>query len=318
MSVTFSRVHKRYVCQTYHAFGTDRCTTHAIHEGILKEAVIYFLKHCRENLSEAIKDLDVTIKKNSKNNGDTIYMLEKDLQRVEKELEVLLEQKVRETIENPTMKEIIDKTYSNMINSKYTEIKVLTTQLNDMRSTALDGNETRKELNDVLDIFDEIIASEDITRKQVETIIDKIIVYEDGGLDIFLKGNLHELCTNYIQYKATNKEKIIGIIIEYAKKNPDNLIRFQLESYIRACGTRISRRPLHKIMESLVKKGYLEHNDGYHTGYRVIDLDKFIDAYNSGVVIDEAPRIKYNIVTLDLINKICAWVKTTKKVKKLF
>lgn len=318
MSVTFSRVHKRYVCQTYHAFGTDRCTTHAIHEGILKEAVIYFLKHCRENLSEAIKDLDVTIKKNSKNNGDTIYMLEKDLKRIEKELEVLLEQKVRETIENPTMKEIIDRTYSGMINSKYTEIKVLTTQLDDMRSTAMDGNETRKELHDVLDIFDEIIASEDLTRKQVETIIDKIIVYEDGGLDIFLKGNLHELCTNYIQYKATNKEKIIGIIIEYAKKDPDNLIRFQLESYIRACGSRISRKPLFKIMESLVNKGYLAHNDGYHTGYRVVDLDKFIDAYKRGVVIDEAPRIKYNIVTLDLINKICAWVKTTKKVKKLF
>ena len=318
MSVTFSRVNKRYVCQTYHAFGTDGCTTHAIHEGILKEAIIFFLKHCRANLSEAIKDLDITIKKNSKNNGDTIYMLEKDLKRIEQELEVLLEQKVRETIENPTMKEIIDKTYSSMINSKYTEIKVLTTQLNDMRSTALDGNETRKELNDVLSIFDEIIASEDINRKQVETIIDKIIVYEDGGLDIFLKGNLHELCTNYIQYKAANKEKIIGVIIEYAKKHPDNLIRFKLENYIRACGNRVSRRPLHKIMESLVDKGYLEHNDGYHAGYRVVDLNKFIDAYNSGLVVDGAPRVRYNIVTLDLINKICAWVRTTKKVKRLF
>ena len=208
MSVTFSRINKRYVCQNYHAFGTDYCSSHAIHEGILKEVITYFLEHCRANLSEAIKDLDVTIKKNSKDSGDNIYMLEKDLKRVEQELEVLLEQKVRETIENPTMKEIIDKTYSNMINSKYTEIKVLTTQLNDLRSTALDGNETRKELSDVLDIFDEIIASQDITRKQVEIIIDKILVHDDGGLDIFLKGNLHELCTNYIQYKATNKEKI--------------------------------------------------------------------------------------------------------------
>ena len=92
------------------------------------------------------------------------------------------------------MKEIIDKTYSNMINSKYTEIKVLTTQLDDMRATALDGNETRKELNDVLGIFDEIIMSKNITRKQVEIIIDKIMVHEDGGLDIFLKVT----CMNYV------------------------------------------------------------------------------------------------------------------------
>lgn len=318
MSVTFSRVNKRYVCQKYHAFGTDYCSSHAIHEGILKEVITYFLEHCRENLAEAIKDLDITIKKNSKDNGDTIYMLEKDLKRVEQELEVLLEQKVRETIENPTMKEIIDKTYSNIINSKYTEIKVLTTQLDDMRSAALDGNETRKELNDVLDIFDEIITSQNITRKQVETIIDKIMVHDDGGLDIYLKGNLHELCTNYIQYKATNKEKVIGSIIEYAKTHPNNIIATKAESYARVCGNRISKQNFAKLLKELVAKGYLAENDGYRNGYRVVDMDHFINSYKSGNVINEAPRIKHNIVTLDLINKICAWVRTTKKVKKLF
>jgi hypothetical protein len=318
MFATVSRVHARYICSSYHAFGTDRCTSHAIHEGVLRESITYFLKHCRENLSEAIKDLDVNIKQSSKNNGDTIYMLEKDLKRVEKELETLLEQKVRETIENPTMKEIIDKTYSNMVNNKYTEIKVLTTQLNDMRCDVLDGNEIRKELNDVLCIFDEIIASEEITRKQVETIIDKIIVHDDGGLDIFLKGNLHELCTNYIQYKLADKEKIIGAIIEYATKYPEKIVNWPLENYIRACGNRISKQSLRKIMESLVDKGYFKCNDGYQNGYRVVDLDKLIDAYNSGHVINDAPRVQYNMVTLELINKICTWVKTTKIGKKLF
>ena len=318
MSVTFSRVNKRYVCQNYHAFGTDYCSSHAIHEGILKEVITYFLEHCRENLSEAIKDLDVTIKKNSKDNGDTIYMLEKDLKRVEQELEVLLEQKVRETIENPAMKEIIDKTYSNMINSKYTEIKVLTTQLDDMRSTALDGNETRKELNDVLSIFDEIIASKNITRKQVEIIIDKILVHDDGGLDIFLKGNLHELCTNYIQYKATNKEKIIGTIIEYANTHGGNIIPVKAESYARVCGNRISKQNFAKLLRELAAKGYLIENEGYHKGYRVADMDKLINEYRNGIVIDNSPRVKHNIVTLELINKICAWVRTTRQVKKLF
>jgi hypothetical protein len=318
MFATVSRVHARYICSSYHAFGTDRCTSHAIHEGVLRESITYFLKHCRENLSEAIKDLDVTIKQSSKDNGDTIYMLEKDLRRAEKELEVLLEQKVRETIENPTMKEIIDKTYSNMISSKYTDIKVLTTQLNDMRVDALDGNETRKELNDVLDIFDEIVASEEMTRKQVETIIDKIMVYDDGGLDIFLKGNLHELCTNYIQYKATNKEKIIGAIVEYAKKSPDKIVRWPLENYVRSRGNRVSHQSLQKILETLADQGYLEPNDGYQNGYRVVDLDKFIDAYNGGHVIPDGPRVQYNIVTLELIHKICTWVRTTRQVKKLF
>ena len=318
MFATVSRVHARYICSRYHAFGTDHCTSHAIHEGVLKESITYFLKHCRENLTEAIKDLDITIKNSSKNNGDTIYMLEKDLKRVEKELEALLEQKVRETIENPTMKEIIDKTYSSMVSSKYIEIKSLTTQLNDMRGDALDENEIKKELSDVLDVFDEIIASEEINRKQVETIIDKIMVYDDGALDIFLKGDLHELCTNYIQYKGTNKEKIVGAIIEYSKQHPNNLVRWPLENYIRACGNRISRQSLKKIMEELVDEGYFEHNDGCSSGYRVVDLDRLIDVYNNGHVITNAPRVQYNMVTLELIKKICAWARTIKKVRRLF
>ena len=129
---------------------------------------------------------------------------------------------------------------------------------------------------------------------------------------------MHELCTNYIQYKATNKEKIIGCIIEYAKDHKDCIIATKVESYTRLCGYRISKQSFARLLRMLVKKGYLVENSGYHNGYRVVDLDKFIDAYKSGIVIDEAPRVKHNIVTLELINKICAWVRTTKTVKKLF
>lgn len=318
MTITYSRLHKRYVCQSYHMFGTDVCESHAIHEGVLKDAIIFFLEHCRENLSEAIKDLDITIRQNNQDHGDTIHTLEKDLKRIEKELEVLLEQKMREAIANPSMKDIIDKTYGNMINSKYTEIKLLNTQLDDLRKTALDGNDTRKELNDVLDIFDDIINSKNINRKQVETIVDKIIVYDDGGIDIYLKGNLHELCTNYIQYRNTKKGRLVGDIIQYAKQDPNRVIPLKVENYVRQCGNKIGKRNFNKLFQSLVDKGYFIENEGYHNGYRVVDMDKFIHDYKDCIVIDQGPRVRHNIVTLELINKICSWVRTTKKVKKLF
>ena len=73
-----------------------------------------------------------------------------------------------------------------------------------------------------------------------------------------------------------------------------------------------------KLLKELVAKGYLAENEGYRNGDRVVDMDYFINSYKSGNVINEAPRVKHNIVTLELINKICAWVRTTKKVKKLF
>ena len=100
--------------------------------------------------------------------------------------------------------------------------------------------------------------------------------------------------------------------------HPKNIIAVKAESYARLCGNRIGKKNFAKILRELVDKGYLVENDGYRNGYRVADMDHFINSYKSGIVINEAPRIHHNIVTLDLINKICAWVRTTKKVKKLF
>lgn len=318
MTVTYSKVQKRYVCKNYHMFGTDICQSHAIHEGILNESITYFLEHCRNNLSEAIKDLDVSIKKNSSDNGETIYILEKDLQRIEKELEVLFEQKMRDTMSNPTMKDIIDKTYSTMINSKYADIKSINEQLSELRNSLMDGNDTRKELTDVLDIFDNIILSQTINRRQVETIIDKIVVHNDNGLDIYLKGDLHELCTNYVQYKNARTDKMINDLLEYCKQNKDRVVPTNAELYVRKCGNKIGKKNFHQFFASLVSKGYFVENEGYRNGYRVVDLDKLIVDTQSNTVIDYTPRVEYNIVTLELINKICAWVRTTKHMKKLF
>ena len=318
MVVTYSRVNKRYVCHNYHQFGTEVCSSHAIHEGIIKEVLVYFLEHCRENLSEAINDLDITIKNNTKDNRDVIYSLEKDLDRVNKELKILLEQKMRDIMAAPTMRDIIEKTYADMINEKSNSIKTLETQLNDQKSDELDSNDMKNSLKSVLDIFDEIITSKNITRRQVETIIDKLIIYEDGAMDIYLKGDLHELCTNYIQYKAADKDKIVGGILEYAKKFDGNIIPYRVEEYLKVHGRGVNRKTLKKIFRMLVDKGYLVENAGYHAGYSIVDMEEFECAYQNGNVINHSPRVKYNIVTFELINKIYAWAKTTKKVKKIF
>ena len=302
-----NRANKSYVCASYNMFGTSACTSHIITEGTLNEVITFFLEHCRDNLSEAIQDFKLSMKENPKCNKDTIGMLQRDLERVKKEIEVLLEQKMRETMSNPTMKDIIDKTYANIIDSKYNKIKVLTTQIDDMMKNSFDENDTIKELNTALDIFNDIINTKRMTRKQVETIIDKIIVHEDGGLDIFLKGDLHELCTNYIQFKETKKEKIVGGIIEYAKTHPDKIIIHKLLRYLRVNGHKISWHNLMQIVNILIDKKYMQYNGGPHQGYKVIDFDRLIEDNKNGIVIHHTPGVRHNKVTLELIHKICVW-----------
>lgn len=311
-------INTRYLCKTYNLYGTNHCTSHIIDEETLKDVLIFFLEHCRENLLEAIRDLDNIIKREcSKQTGDVLEVLEKNLARAEKEVKALLEQKVKDIMANPSMSDVIDKTYSSMINEKYNEIKILTTQVDDKRKEALDGNEIRKDLNSALEIFDNIIATKNITKKQIATIVDHIVVHDDGGVDIFLKGDLHELCTNYIQYKSSNKMKILAATIEYIKKNPNNVMISKAGDYVRICGNHISRKNYEKVFNNLIEKGYLIANEGYHNGYSVVDLDKLIHDAENNIIIDDAPRVHNNNVNLALIIKIQKWVSSMYYKKKV-
>jgi hypothetical protein len=53
-------------------------------------------------------------------------------------------------------------------------------------------------------------------------------------------------------------------------------------------------------------------------GYIVVDMEKLIVDTQSNTVMNYSPRVEYNIVTLDLINRICKWVRTLNRGKRLF
>lgn len=318
MTTTGGSLNTRYVCKTYNTYGTTHCSSHVVNENELKDTLIYFLEHCRENLSEAIMDLDNIIKHDcSKKTGDVIEDLENNLSKAEKEVKALLEQKVKDMITNPSMSDIIDKTYSDMINEKYTEIKILTTQIDDKKKEVLNGSDIRKDLNSALEIFDNIIITKDITKKQIATIVDHIVVHEDGGLDIYLKGDLHELCTNYIMCKKTNKTLVIEATIEYIKKNPEQVMISKVGEYVRLCGNHISRKHYEEIFKNFIEKGYLVKNEGYHKGYRVIDLNKLINDAKNNIIIDDSPQVRNNNVNYALIVKIQKWISSIYYKKKV-
>ena len=240
LTTSASALTQRYVCRKYHLLGTEYCTSHSTNDRNLTAALIYFLGHCRENLAEAIADLKLISNKTMNDyQRDGIEVLRKDKERIEKEISVLIEQKMRETMANPTFKDLIDKTYADMINNKYLELQSLSARIDEIEEQASSDIDMKKELTSVLAVFDEILASQTLSRRQVETIVEKIVVHEDDGLDIYLKGDLHELCTNYIQFKSSSKEAMVAGMIEYMELHADKpVIQKRCEQYVRAQGVR--------------------------------------------------------------------------------
>ena len=243
---------------------------------------------------------------------DGIEVLRKDKERLEKEVAVLIEQKMRETIANPALKEFIDKTYADMINTKYLELQSISMRIQQVEEETISTSDVQKELTSVLSVFDEILASKTLTRRQVETIVEKIIVHEDDGLDIYLKGDLHELCTNYIQFKSSSKEAIVEAIIKYATIHVgEPIIQKRCETYARAQGIRFDTTVFAKLYNNMIDAGYLERISP-RKGCLVKDINKLKQALRDDTVMSYSTRCQKNIVTMQFLLRVCQWYKTTK------
>ena len=314
-----SAITQRYICRKYHLLGTEHCTSHSTNDRELTAALIYFLGHCRDNLAEAINDLKI-ISNKTKNDyqRDGVEILHKDKERLEKEISVLIEQKMRETIANPTLKELIDKTYADMINNKYIELQSISSRIDKVEEESCNDLDMKKELTSVLAIFDEILASKTLNRRQVETIVDRIIVHEDDGLDIYLKGDLHELCTNYIQFKSSSKEAIVDAIIKYATLHVgEPIMQRRCEKYARAQGVRFDTIVFSKLYNNMVDAGYLERISP-RKGCLVKDIEKLKQALKDDTVMAYTSRCQHHVVSMQLLIKIHNWHKSSKPRFKKF
>jgi hypothetical protein len=173
-----------------------------------------------------------------------------------------------------------------------------------------------QDLNSAMAILEDIINTKQITKRQVATIIDKIVVYNDGGLDIYLKGNLHELCTNYIQMKNLDKDKILQETISYIEQYPDEINMTKAWKYTKAQDIKVGYDNYNKIFKKLIDFGYLE-SKGYNKGYILTKpIEVLKNDFDNNIVMASSMRVTKNSVTIRIINKICEWIRDIEQTKK--
>lgn len=263
----------RYICRTYNTFGTSQCTSHAVSEREIKYALLTFLEYCRENLADVISDLDNIIQAEIQTKGDSekeVLDLSKKIQDTKKAIEILIEQKMRETMKNPTIVDMIDKMYDETLNEKYKEVQILQKQLDDQHHIALNEVEMKKNLNSAMSIILDILCTKEITKKQVLLLVDKIVVHEDTGIDIYLKGDLHKLCNNYFHVSESNYDMLKKLTYEFIMKNPSKFTTNEGEVYVREHGIPISYKRFSKLLrDELVTNNLIKIRPMNH-GYELI------------------------------------------------
>lgn len=318
LTTSGSTANTRYICKTYNVFGTKKCSSHAIFENDILEVLFELIEHCSGNLQEILDDLNNIIQAELKVRGkkDDNYNLVKMLENKKKELETLIEIKLKETIKNPAMADIIDKTYSEMQNVKYKEIQSLEKQIADQENIAMDEVQMKEDINIALNIMNEILLSKNVTKKQILMLVDKIIVHDDSGIDIYLKGDLHKLSNNYFKVSETRINKIKKHLFDFIAAHPDKFTKDQCTIYVKEQGVKVHYKIISKIINeelgNMVELREMRH--GYRLTAPIEDIER---ALLSNIVASRTELLRHNNV-ISIITEISNWIDGAKYKKNKF
>ncbi len=184
-----------YTCGTYHKRGLSGCTSHFIKCETLDYALKEYVRMVRDNSQEMIKRLDAALREEKIETGQTKTTVEILRQRIEdtkSEMKLLMRQKVREIARNPENEALYEETYGEMLDELANQVDSLESQIDltvTKQSAVVRVNRTAKT---AIDIFNDIIEKDKLTRTDLEVIIDKVIVYEDR-VEVQLKANIDAL-----------------------------------------------------------------------------------------------------------------------------
>lgn len=185
----------QYICSAYFKYGRDRCSRHRVKESLLTRIAIDFLKIARESCREAIDSLDEELfpKRTVKNDEDTLAKLQRNLDSIHSQLQVIEEQRIKQIIAHPEREESLNQIYDNMADSALKSRDELLERIEHIKEYMRSATNAAQKAKKTIDIIDSVIESGELTRNAAVAIFDRITVYEDGNIDIKLKPYLKAL-----------------------------------------------------------------------------------------------------------------------------
>lgn len=266
---------KYYVCGTYNKKGKQFCQhAHLVTEETLMDALIKYLILCRDSLADIVQNFDLSkLKVETYTPTDSKQRLEAELEKIKEELKVLVTQKVKEITANPSMNEIITETYAALQSDKMERISAIEKTLQDLtKEPHIPSTTIKPSLQTALDILNEILEKKELSRKDIEVLVEKIIVDKDGNVDIYLKHGLGNLAA--YDFKADKENLKLTMLIESIRLLEKDETGFTSVKFL-ADSLKEMGYPMHKkkfvtYMEHLLDLGLVEKTGIYHYPYRIV------------------------------------------------
>ena len=179
-----------YICNGYHRYGKEHCTSHMIRESDLDKIIYDELKNIREIAQENCRRIDADFRRWKDNRGTT--------QRRISELKAMLEQRQQDQ-QDILLERIRDKSrafvYTQMLEACESDIKKITKEIENLKDIEATVNARKKEIKSSIEALEQIAKDGTISDSDLRLLVEKIEIAEkDGKLDItvILNGNFRQ------------------------------------------------------------------------------------------------------------------------------
>ena len=267
--------YRYYLCCAYNKKGKSYCAhAHYIRESVLLEALTQYLTLGRDSLKKNIEGFDFSGCQEMRYSPEKGWSyLQKELRELKDELVILTKQKIKEITANPAMTNIITEAYQSLQKEKMNRITEIEQKLKSREKEKQQKEEPlKKESSGPLEILDDVLQKKSYTRKDIEILVDKIIVDKDGNADIYLKHGLGPLAAYDFKEEKENTElKMFLETLDLLKQDETGYtsIRF-LADRLKELGYPMYKKKFKAYMKQLMQLGLVERSGFYHKPYRII------------------------------------------------
>lgn len=268
-----NKENKYYICSTYNTKGKRFCEhAHLINESVLLQDLTNYIKLCRDTLSDIINHYDMkSLAKERKSIDSKRNKINEDITSNKKQLKLLISQKIKD-LSSGADEEVINETYGALQNDIIVKINEAEQQLKLLDDSNMDKSDIKDKLETALDVIDNIIKKGCINRKDVEILVERITVDQDGMPDIELKYGLSGLI-RYNPVEEMNKKED-EIIIETMKLIYDEKRSYTSAKYLSAKLTELgynkSKKSVLPYISVMIDQRILEPTEDSLKPYRII------------------------------------------------
>ena len=287
---TSARERKYYICTTYNTKGRRYCSkAHLIEEADLMEDVLAYIKLCRNALCEVIASYDLKDFESEKKTIEEKKLdLQADINERKNQLKVLLTQKVKDMAISAGNEDLIKETYDSLQNDLLSQIRGLEKKLSDLNATVLETPDVKDKLRNALDVVDKIIAGGNLDRRDIELLIERIEVDENGLPEITLKYGLSNLIDYSPAIELNRRENtIIAVVMKLIAEEERHFTSAKyLAEHLTALGIKKTKKNIMPYIELMKEQGILEATDNSLKPYNIVKTKEEITALACNFVSD--------------------------------